>query len=298
LTCGERTALVFGGGGARGAYALGVAEYLCARGKQEDAFRFDLVVGSSCGALVGAVYCADVFDQVREVFLNLRRRQVMRLDFMRLLSGRGVFDQSGLLRLLQEHLGDDRIAQAATTLAVVSTDIRTGRLVVFNSREHGGMMTLAAYCSAIIPVVCPPFKLNLMALGDGGYRSILPVRTALEMGATRILAVSVTPSRFPVFEGTMGSPIRLLWRWIELLSGQAERAELEYARLRLDGKEESLLVMSRVKLIAPQGIAMPDPIAFDAGTARRLYETGRMQASQAFDGHKSPWEAPCYSFGD
>jgi NTE family protein len=297
LTCGEKTALVVGGGGARGAYALGVAEYLCARAQQDEAFRFDLVVGCSCGAMVGAIYCAEAFGEVRELFLNLRRRQVMRCDLMRLLSGRAMFNPSGLLRLLQEHLGDERIAQARTTLAVVSTDVRTGKLVVFNSRQHTEMM-LAAYCSATVPVVCPPVKRHLMALADGGYRSILPVRTALDMGATRIVAISVTPSRFPLFKGSMSSPLRLLWRWIELLSGQAERAELDYARLHLDGREHSSLAASHVKLIAPQDIAVPDPIHFDTATAQRLYHAGQDQASRAFDAYMSPWDAPCYSFND
>ena len=137
-----------------------------------------------------------------------------------------------------------------------------------------------------------------MVLGDGIYMTILPLRTAIDMGATRILAVSVSPDSFGNLHKAPRSPFPLISHWIELLCGQDERNQVEYARMQLDGHSPVRLSQSRVKLVLPQGIDVPAPANFNPKEARKLYTSGRRVAADAFDKYESPWDAPCYSFAD
>ena len=67
----EKTALVLGGGGARGAYEVGVWQALC-----ELDVPVDIVTGTSVGALNAAVIAAGSFESVSALWRNLRTDMV------------------------------------------------------------------------------------------------------------------------------------------------------------------------------------------------------------------------------
>jgi len=266
----DRTALVIGGGGARGAYALGVTKYLRDRGKCDQGFNFDMVIGNSCGAIVGAVYYGDLFESVTNVYLGITRKDVMRLTPLRFLVGKGLFSPSPLRSLIKTHIPETAITNGEGTFAVVCTDVGSGDLIVFDSREHAGQMQAALCISAAIPVMVPPIAYKDMHLADGGYRTILPIWTALNMGATKVLAISVSPHRVKTLECPPRGPLRLLLRWIELLTLQVEKDEVAVARLWLD-EPNATPAHSKVKLILPQNAKIPAPADFAPKTARDLY---------------------------
>lgn len=292
----DKTAVVFGGGGARGAYGLGVANYLARRAQSNKAFDFDVVVGSSCGALIAAIYYGDLLDKLTEVYLNMRKRDLMQLTPLNLILGKGIYDQSPLRRTIESMIPEDRLKPTRRKLVIVATDVKSGKLVVFNNHEHAGAMQMALYYSASAPVMCPPVVKGEMAMGDGSYRTILPIQTAIEMGATRVLAVSVSPACYPAMKRAPKSPLTLLGRWIELLCGQVERQQIRIARLQLDQSAACLPEKSRVKIILPQDVNVPDPFDFDPQNAHELYAIGQQQAANALEGHDSPWSAACCSF--
>lgn len=294
----KKTAIVLGGGGARGAYSLGVACYLYHRAQTNTAFNFDIVVGSSCGALVGAIYYGGLFDELAEVFLNIRKRDIMRLTPLALLSGRSMYSQVPLRHKIEELIPDETLHPTHGTLAIVTTNVRTGKLVVFNNQENVGEVKKALFYSASPPVLCPPVVRGSMALSDGGYRAILPIRTAIDMGATHVLAISLSPAHYPTLQKMPESPLALTVRWIELLCGQIERHQIEHSRLQVDGPTPRSLSESRVKLIVPQDISMPTPFDFDPDKAHELYAAGKQQAADALETYDSPWDAACYEFID
>ncbi|MBN1554989.1 MAG: patatin-like phospholipase family protein [Phycisphaerae bacterium] len=293
----QSTALVIGGGGARGPYALGVTKYLKDRGVASPNYRFDMVVGNSCGALVGAIYYGDLFDTATEVYLNARRKDIMRMTPLRLLMGKGLASQKPLRSLIHNHIPEEAISGGQGAFLVVCTDVRTGELKVFDSRRHSGQMQTALYISASAPVMVPPIPYGKSHLADGGYRTILPIWTALNLGANRVLAVSVTPSRVRLLSRPPQGPFSLLGRWIEFLTIQIEKDEVAAGRLRLDGTQVALK-QSSLKLILPQNIELPDPPDFNPQKARELYAAGMRDAANAFDAHESPWDAEAYDFTD
>ena len=71
-----KKALVFCGGGAKGSYEAGVWQYLNERG-----LKFDIVTGTSIGALNAAMYAQDTFDKDLEVWNTITLDKIMKDAF-------------------------------------------------------------------------------------------------------------------------------------------------------------------------------------------------------------------------
>ncbi|OGS36293.1 MAG: hypothetical protein A2293_14585, partial [Elusimicrobia bacterium RIFOXYB2_FULL_49_7] len=71
----------------------------------------------------------------------------------------------------------------------VATDLVSGRSVVLRQ----GCLAEAMRASLAVPFVFTPFEINDRKLIDGGFRNILPVDVATQMGADLVLAVDIRP---------------------------------------------------------------------------------------------------------
>ena len=67
-----KRALVFGGGGSKGAYEIGVWKALDALGQT-----FDIVTGTSIGSMIGVLYVQRQYDKVIELWDNLHVEDIM-----------------------------------------------------------------------------------------------------------------------------------------------------------------------------------------------------------------------------
>ena len=65
-------ALVISGGGSKGAYAGGVAEYLI----KEKGHKYDLFVGTSTGSLLVPHIAAGKIDKIYDVFTNVKQSNI------------------------------------------------------------------------------------------------------------------------------------------------------------------------------------------------------------------------------
>ncbi len=169
--------LVLGAGGARGFAHIGVLKVLAQHG-----VHFDLVVGASMGSLVGAAYAAGLaMGQVERLVLNLRMERVLRFQ-----PGVASFiDPSALEVVLRTAFADRTFADLVVPFAAVATDLTSGTLAIL--RE--GPLVPALLAAVSIPLVFPPVRLGDVWLADGGMVDGLPVATARQLGAARVLAV-------------------------------------------------------------------------------------------------------------
>jgi NTE family protein len=172
-------ALVLSSGGLRGFAHLGVLKALEAHG-----VRPDLVVGTSVGALAGALYASGIDGAALE-------RIVADEDF-RLGAGwfgpplgRASLDVHGFVAA---HLQRQRIEQFPIGFAAVATDLQRGCLEVFN---RGGAAAAVQALSALPGVFEPP-RIGGRPYADGGLASPVPMRVARALGAQRVIAVDVT----------------------------------------------------------------------------------------------------------
>jgi NTE family protein len=180
------TALVLSGGGSLGAVQAGMLVALDEAGVVPD-----LLVGTSVGALNAAFVARrgwpGATEGLAEIWTGIRRSDVFPLSLRRVLrAARGRHDHavpvSGLARLLATHLPYGDIEDAAVRLAVVATDVMTGREVVLTS----GPVADAVLASAALPGVFPPVVVDGRPLIDGGLVNHTPVTVAARLGAHRI----------------------------------------------------------------------------------------------------------------
>lgn len=177
-----KTALVLGGGGARGFAHLGVLEVFEAAGLQ-----FDMVVGTSMGALVGGLYAARIpLSQIEQLTVDIPWKKLVGYFAPDFKSG-GLIGGAGIVKALKMLLGNADISGFATSFAAVATDIETGEKVVFTT----GSAVTAIRASISVPGTFAPVTCQGRVLVDGGVLEPVPVPTARELGATRIIAVNV-----------------------------------------------------------------------------------------------------------
>ncbi len=175
-----RLGLALGGGSARGFAHIGVLKSL-----EQAGLKPDVIVGTSAGALVGAFYAAGFSAWKIEEFA-VRTREV---DMADLAPGgkRGLLVGDSLARFVHDALRGARIEDLRTRFAAVTTDLRTGDIVVLRN----GPVAEAVRASCSIPGVFVPRELGGRELIDGGLVSPLPVRTTRQMGCDLVLAVDV-----------------------------------------------------------------------------------------------------------
>lgn len=177
------TAFVLSGGGNLGAAQVGMLLGLGDRGIAPD-----LLVGTSAGA-INAAYLAAGPSPARIAALaglwtGLRRSDVFPTSprlLARAAAGRAnhLVDPTGLRGLLETHLGDALVEDLPWPLAVVATEVTSGREVVMTA----GSAVDAVLASAAIPGVFPPVEIAGHVLMDGGVVNHAPIRVAADLGA-------------------------------------------------------------------------------------------------------------------
>jgi NTE family protein len=181
------TAFVLTGGASLGAIQAGMLAALY----QHD-IRPDLIVGTSAGALNGAFIAdrAQTPETARElaaIWSGLSRSKVFpvnpltgTLGFLGMRSN--LVPDSGLRKLLRDHVVADRLEETAVPLHVIATDVLSGAEV----RLSAGPLVDAVMASAAIPGVLPSVGWQGRELVDGGVSNNAPISHAFELGAERV----------------------------------------------------------------------------------------------------------------
>ncbi len=178
----QRTALVFGSGGARGWAHAGVL--LACR---ELGFNPDIVVGTSIGAVAAAVCATDSLDAALDLAATMDWRRAASLFVEFGFPRSGLIEGRRIMELLQEILPDGSIADLPIPFAAVATDLMTQEEVVLSS----GSLHAAIRASIAIPGVFTPAAGREGWLVDGGLVNPLPISVARSLGADHIVAVDI-----------------------------------------------------------------------------------------------------------
>lgn len=209
-----RIALVLGGGAARGFAHVGVIKVLEAQGIVPD-----IVVGTSAGAVVGALYAAgrSGFD-LQKTALEMDEGQVG--DWS--LPDRGVLKGEALQVFVNRAVGGRPLEKLTKPFAAVVTDLSSGDLVVFQTGNTG----MAVRASSTVPGVFQPVRINGREYVDGGLVSPVPVRVARNLGANFVIAVDI--SARPRDHRTQ-STLDVLLQTVTIMGQSISRHELKEA---------------------------------------------------------------------
>ncbi len=237
----KKVALVLGGGGARGIAHLGVIKFL-----EENGHSFDFIVGTSAGAVFGALYLktlnikktvqeyldyikanndkASIFNIDNEdkatVLSNIREKIYM----AKALFKEGIFEakpvEQSYKQLFQEV---PNIEDLKKKIFIIATDLMTGHDIVFSK----GKLIPALMATSALPGIFPPVKFKDYYLIDGGPTQKLPTLIARKLGADKVLAVDVGSKFKKLLKHPTG--LKIILRSEELVSCRLHLLNLRYA---------------------------------------------------------------------
>ena len=188
-----RTVLVLGGGGMRGMAHVGVLKALDRLG-----MTYDAVVGTSIGALIGALAAAgNTLDEMEEIVANLQRENYFKLNFVKFLL-KGV-RTSSIYRgdTFRERLGELLPSVGFHDMRVPfycnAVRLQTGGQIFWGTPGLDDVSLIdAVYSSCCLPGIFEPFEHDGYHYMDGGIIDPLPLRFAKSLRPDLILAVDLT----------------------------------------------------------------------------------------------------------
>ena len=216
-------AFVLGGGGVHGAAEVGMLQALADHG-----IVADLVVGTSVGALNGAMLAADpatAVERLTQLWTTIDEHSPFDAS---LIERASTFARSRthlhgnhrLRRLLLTHLDVRRFDQLELPFHCVAASIERAAARWFDDGE----LIPALLATTAVPGLLPPVEIDGEHHLDGGLVDSIPVGRAVELGARRIYVLQVgrveqplTPPRWPWEVGLVAFEISRRHRFVETM---------------------------------------------------------------------------------
>ena len=183
-----KVGIALGGGGAKGFAHIGVLKALGQAG-----IEFDIVAGTSIGALVGAVYASGKLSELERIS---RRYGVKDLPFLLgpTWPRKGLFSGNYIERLLNDIVHVKNIEDLGKPFAALAVDLNKAEVVTFTR----GNLYRAVHASMSIPGLFKPVIDGDKILVDGGVLEPVPVSTLRRLGADVVVAVDLLSNLSPI----------------------------------------------------------------------------------------------------
>ena len=218
-----KTAIAFQGGGALGAYSLGVLRYLY---ESEPGFRPSYVSGVSIGAFTAAILASapeQPLHRLEQFWAELSIADLPfvprwlegnlsafgnpafyrpRMDYFDFANWTSYYDLSPIRATLERYVDLGRIARGEVKLAVTATDIASGEVVSFSNTDASKPLTLEhVIASGSLPPGFPPTVIENRAYWDGGLFSNTPLSALFDLASGDDPR---SPDRFARFDTLFG----------------------------------------------------------------------------------------------
>ena len=173
-------AVVFGAGGPRGFAHVGVVKVL-----ERSGIVPELIVGSSIGAVIGALWAAGMkAPEIEKLALDIGVAQFVTYRWGAGMTGNG--------NRIEDMVGDlvhgRRIETLPTRVAIVAARRDTRAPIAFNR----GDIAVAARASSAIPGTFLPVRINGVEYIDGDEYSPVPAGLTRTLGADMVVAIDVS----------------------------------------------------------------------------------------------------------
>ena len=213
----KRIGLALGGGGARGFAHIGVLRVL-----KQERIPFDIIVGTSSGALIGGAYASGTTPEEMErkinEYLNSEEYQSSAIKtiekahdgehgsltqkiqsflqnkflLLQAMFKPGILSAEEFQSMIDFFIPDILIQDTLIPFRTVTTDLISGEQIIFSE----GPLREAVMASSAVPGAIEPREEGEMLLSDGGIISLVPVNATRREGADIVIAVNVTRGIF------------------------------------------------------------------------------------------------------
>lgn len=245
-------ALVISGGGSKGAYAGGVAEYLI-RARQK---KYDIFVGTSTGSLLLTHLALGKIPKLYKIYTNVNQKSIFSLNPFKIrkkgnhefiginylvplwqfLRRKRTFGESGHLKnLIRNSLSREEFEEAKNKVEdlVVTVSNLSNNSVEYKSIKD---YSYEEFCDWIwISCNYVPFmslaKRNGYEYADGGFGSIVPIREAIRRGATEVDAVILQAESIGRNQALGKNPFSLMVNLFRYMLNQVESGNVVEGKL-------------------------------------------------------------------
>lgn len=236
-----RIGLAISGGGSKGAFNVGALRAIDAG---LSAFPYPVISGTSTGSLIGTLLTTNEFTKLVKIYSTIKTDQIVTpnhplvakllgveavLFASAVLGGQSIWDTTPLENTIKNNVDWAKVKRNADkTLLIYSTvDLRSGKTVTFNNRDHSeGTLAKAMLASSSMPVFTPPVRLKRGQLHeelvDGGVTEFLPLRAVFRSGVKldHIIAISTSPLTPRMVDSDFQDIVEILGRTVDLFGSE------------------------------------------------------------------------------
>ena len=190
-------AVVLSGGGAKGAYEIGVWKAL-----RKNRIKYDIVTGTSVGALNGVMMVQKRYFKAIRVWKKINQSKILEheefkdnKDMYKFYAKSGIkggADVPGLEAIMKKAINEKRFFKSRINFGIITYNLsKLKPFEVIKSEIKKGYLTSYVVASA----TCFPFfkkkKIDENNFIDGGFYDNLPINLAVKLGATEVIAVDL-----------------------------------------------------------------------------------------------------------
>lgn len=207
----HKLGLVLAGGGSLGAYEVGALKAL-----NELGLKFDIVTGTSIGAINAFFVATNQIDKLIELWdnitveqvvknsVNLNAKLITKFSFKKAFKALRAFGRirganiSPFKDLCKKSIDPNLIKENTTKIGIVTTEFPSfkERKIILNETPVELRLPFLHASSACFPIF-PVEKVKDKHYVDGGYKNNMPVEFCFELGADEIIVIDMGMSRVP-----------------------------------------------------------------------------------------------------
>jgi NTE family protein len=234
----SKTALVISGGGSKGAFAVGVLKAMFRHNPQ---LKFDILVGTSTGALIAPLATAKDIGLLEQLYTTVTTEQVITKYNLgnRILTADSIFSVEPLARLMMQYYTDaffQDLAAKPYNVLLATTCLQTAEAVYFSSRkldsptdfevvpvtkaDHFRRAVMASACQPVFmtPIEVIPGAQPVRQYVDGGVREYAGIQLAIEQGADEVFVILLSDGQNVPEEKRYTSVPDILMRTISIFT--------------------------------------------------------------------------------
>ena len=207
--------LALSGGGARGAFHLGVLQYL-----DENNIKVKAICATSIGSIVGASYASGVSPKKQlELLKQKSTKKVFSFSWFR----ESLFNIDLKSKAIDSLINKEKLEQLDIPLYLTAVDLESGEEISF---ERGDLKTICTASSALVPVF-KPVEYQGRVLVDGGFFNHMPYKP-LKKYDLPLVGVNLTPLVKKPSRKRFMSYLKKVMAIRMFIAAESQRGEYDY----------------------------------------------------------------------
>lgn len=282
-------AVVFSGGGSKGAFQAAVLYYLL----NDLEIQYSILSGVSVGAINAGFLAQFPIGEEKQaarelvnLWSELNTKSIYKNWFpfgpWAAIWTSSFYDSSPLIKLIKNNISLDRIRKAGRKISIGALSVTSGKYTVFTERDDDLIEAITA--SASFPGMLCPIKIRDQWWVDGGLKQLTPIQAAIDDGAYEIDVIMTSPDVRDKYFIEHPTAIDIIKRSLDLscdkiMSNDVDKA-LMYNKLAEAGVSDKKVI--KLNIIRPQFNLIDNVLDFSPDKIKKMMDIGYLTAKEQY----------------